>query len=321
LRTCSHETAEIILVELRYLRARLLHPSPAVYISKGVLANPATTVDIAAAAEQISAVFVSFKPLIDRLVKLLKKRSRRKEARASVALALSALEKLQASLDNLTEIGWEFVDILEEAKVPASVTTSVKLYRQLAKWLDGSAELVYALAAVVNQAEELAKIDSFMDELKGLDKALYEFVKLLARCKKDGSLDFSGLPAFVAVYVRHEREKTDLELRVKDIVEPLMDKAERVGESLQPPFRKEVPQLKRAFEKAGEAGKKLAPLSDTTQFGMRKASTGWAILSLDLVDVGLKVGLDVSRRKIAREPPAPPRLKGGAPWPRETRHR
>ena len=216
--------------------------------------------------------------------------------------------------------GEGFVEILEKEKVPASVNTSFRLYNQLGKWLIAAAKMLNSLGDLVDQAKSLARIEPFMDDLKSLDKPLYAFVKLLAESKKDDRIDLNDFPAFAAVYVRQTRVKSNLEYRVQEIVIPLTKKAVEMGESMSPPFRTQKQMLTRAFKQLEEAGKRLAPASEQTRRNMLNNSPQWAGMSLDLIDAGLKSGLQISPRKVRREsPPPPPPKNRPDEWKRQPR--
>ncbi len=273
-------------------------------------------------AKGAAGFFSALSPIIEKLIRFLRKRSLKKKARESVSFALSAAEKLQSDLANLTDCGLGFIQIVEEAQVPTSPGTSFKLYSQLVKWLNASADLTLSLADLVDQAERLTHLEMFMSELKTLDKPLCEFINILAHSKKNDKLDFSELPTFIAVYMRREeRIPNALDPRVNEIVEPLVKKATSVGEGIQPPHRAQIPQLKRAFQRIEEANKRLAPMSELTKAEMRRESAPWANLSLDLVDAGLSVGLKISPRKIQRELPPPPPPKELHRWARGSKHK
>ena len=183
-------------------------------------------------------------------------------------------------------MGERILEFLDKTKIPTSVAASMKLYDETVAWVNSSADMMLALAEVVEQAEYLTRNDSFMRELEDVDEQTFEFVKLLARSKEGDALDFSELPTYTAVYLRHERQRRDVELGGMEAIEAYVEKATKVGETLAPPFRTQQARLRRAFERMNEAGKVLAPIPQRRLTDLRNSSSGLAIISLDLVDAG-----------------------------------
>lgn len=134
------------------------------------------------------------RPVVHRLWLFLRKRSEKKKTTERLLGALHATEKLDKALRKLEAIGKRFREMTETMVPPVGMATADKMYLELLEWIRSTCEVMTGLQELVQQAENIMHFETFMDDLKHLDKELYEFVRMLARANKNGAVDPTEFP-------------------------------------------------------------------------------------------------------------------------------
>jgi hypothetical protein len=176
-----------------------------------------------------------------------------------------------------------------------------------------------ALNQLAQQAETVTKFKTFMDDLRHLDRLSYEFVGLLARARKNGVVDTSEFPMFASLFMPR-RLNREISEAVNETLKPLTPKIEELAWSLPPPFRVQIPPIKRGFETMKDASVRLAPMSDQTRKQLERSSPEWVATMSEMMEEAWETGMKIAKsRNRARAPPPPPVRGGKEQWRRQWR--
>lgn len=126
------------------------------------------------------------------------------------------------------------------------------MYLELVSWMQAISELILAQQALGQEAVVVSRYETIMEDLKRLDRDLFEFANMLARSNKDGKIDLMELATFASMYAPKESAR-EMSEGMETTVKPIAERAKSIGQTLRFPKRVRIPLIKRAYEEMQEA--------------------------------------------------------------------
>jgi len=143
---------------------------------------------------RVAATVAQLLPFIKRLVKRRELRERLGEDLRPI------LQELEHSMEELNDNGKKLTGTLNRAKTPLNRKDANELGLSWADTVDVAVEVVEGVHKLAREARKVAAFETFMDDLRKNDPAVFEMVKLLERSYQDGVLDVKEFPTFVKLY-------------------------------------------------------------------------------------------------------------------------
>ena len=131
-----------------------------------------------------------------------------------------------------------------------------------------------ALVKLASQAKALSKFEMVMNDLKILDKPVYELVSMLARSYNDGKVDLRKFPTFIALY-GPKVDSGAAKAYFRSEVPPRLKKLKRLAGRLPPPFRRRLPPLKKGIRELVDSQKSIAHVEETEMKALVDALPDW----------------------------------------------
>jgi hypothetical protein len=151
------------------------------------------------------------------------------------------MDALEAGFGTLQARGRVVRAIIMSAPIPCDVTSANKLYIETAGAVGELAIIFRTFRAFAFEASQAAKLEEFMVDVKRVDARIYDGVRLLERSySKDGKVDLTGFPAYLAAYPPKGTADEQAAKAVVDVVRPVFEKAIQVVETMPRPFRPRV---------------------------------------------------------------------------------
>jgi hypothetical protein len=254
-------------------------------------------------------------PLLHRLQLLLRKRALRKDAREKLEGALTAIEDLEEAIKKLMTCGKNFWRIVEEGGARVGALTADRLYAEEVNWMFAVTDLIIALRKLTRQAEAVTHFESFMNDLKHLDKPMYEMIRMLGRAYEGGKVNPSEFPTFMALYTPQKHQK-ELHGVIQAELVPFVDKLDDMLDAMPLPFRGRLLALKRGAEKLKETNGYITTVNEETAERMFDQSPDWLKALSRLYDKATKRGIEIAKQRAVARAPPPKKSRGGAIiWP------
>jgi hypothetical protein len=249
----------------------------------------------------IGGAATAIAPYVHRLSLFLKKRSKKKEMREMLKGALSALEDMDDAIKELSDCGKDFLQILETIRFPVQLGVADKLYVLTGKWMVANSHLMLGFVKLAQQCQSLARFETVVSDLKYLDRPVYELVMLFARSYKEGKLELTDFPTFLAMFGPKGMDEVVAE--TKQLVDKNARKLEQVAETIPEPIRTRIPILKRSANELTEATKNIATTNESVIQSLLARAPPWMRTMDEIVEKARKRARDIAIKRANRYPP------------------
>lgn len=253
-------------------------------------------------------------PLLHRLALFIKKKSKKKEAAEGLANALSAIEDLEKAIEDMKESGRRMKDLVEKAQIPIQFGVADKLYQEIGVWMVVMARINLGLVRLARQAKSVTQYETFMSDLKHLDKPVYESLQMFARSYKDGKVDVSEMPTFIALYGPRELGR-EMEKAQKEQLEPLTKKLEGIVETIPLPIRHRVKDLGRSYNGLSDSRSDLVEPTEEVIHRMLDSSPPWMRSFTQVIEKASKRSVEIAAKRALGRVPSKKPTPSGQKWP------
>ena len=240
-------------------------------------------------------------PVVHRLSLIIRKRSKKKEMREQLKQALSAAEDLEKAQDEMIRIGKEFERLLDGAKTPVPPGYADKLYTTSGKWMAANANIMLGMVKLAQQAQILSHFKPFMDDLRHLFPSVYAFVMMMDRSYKEGKLEMTEFPTFIALYGPKGMDEA------ADIVKAEMDKYEAklsaIAETMPEPFRHRVPVLRRSYQEMMKARGGIATTNESIIQALLARAPPWMRTLSEIAEKSVQRAAQIALKRANRYTP------------------
>jgi hypothetical protein len=265
----------------------------------------------------LGGTVASIEPYLRKLYLIIRKRSKKKEAQERLIGALRALEDLKSAIEDIKKCGSEFLEAIDVKGAPIGAMAADRLYGIGARSLIATANILAATRKLALQADRISRYESFMADLKVLNKPQYEFVMMLSRSIKLGKLDPSEFPTYISLY--GSRELHEGMRDAEKALAPIEDRMLEIIEAIPPPFRHREKAIRHAVNQLGKERENIVSMDDKVTQELLDASPDWMRALSDMAERSAKKGREVAERR-ARRSLSP--KKGPPPttvWPQRQR--
>lgn len=252
-------------------------------------------------------------PIAHRLSLYLQRRSKKIEMQSILKDALGAIDELSEAQSELAKVGEEYAREVVSVRIPVELGPADRLYLLSVRWMGANAKIILSLVKLAQQANSFAKLSTIMDDLKVLDRPAYELVRLLERSYREGKLDLTDFPTYIAVFGPKDMDK--VVEGVQEEMEQFMPKLERVIETLPEPRRIRLPTLRRSLEELTQANKNIATTQESIIQALLARAPPWMKSMVEIYEKAAQKAIQLAMRRANRYPPRKP-TRQSLRWPR-----